>query len=154
MGAIEPKFFANLCRLLGCEQWTAHQLDDDVQDKIRADFRAAFATKDRDAWVAELAGADTCVTPVLSVAELVDDEQFARPPRLRRGGRRPTGADRGGGRRPGSARWARCWPAWWRPTARWWPATRGRSDTDRLLAAAGLAPDRTSPSLRDKGVVA
>ena len=76
VGAIEPKFYANLCRLLGCEQWAAHQLDDDVQDEIRADFQAAFATKDRDAWVAELAGADTCVSPVLSVAELVDDDQF------------------------------------------------------------------------------
>ena len=30
VGAIEPKFFANLCRLLGCEQWVDHQLDDDV----------------------------------------------------------------------------------------------------------------------------
>ena len=69
VGAIEAKFFANLCRLLGCQQWTDHQLDDDVQDEIRADFRAAFATRGRDAWVAELAGADTCVTPVLSVAE-------------------------------------------------------------------------------------
>ena len=94
VGAIEPKFYANLCRLLGCEQWAAHQLDDEVQDKIRADFRAAFATRDRDAWVAELAGADTCVTPVLSVAELVDDDQFRRPPRHRRGG------DRAAGRRP------------------------------------------------------
>jgi crotonobetainyl-CoA:carnitine CoA-transferase CaiB-like acyl-CoA transferase len=35
VGAIEPKFYANLCRLLGCEQWSDHQLDDEVQDKIR-----------------------------------------------------------------------------------------------------------------------
>ena len=129
VGAIEPKFYANLCRLIGCEQWAAHQLDDQVQDKIRADFRAAFATRDRDAWVAELAGADTCVTPVLSVAELVDDDQFDRPSRLRRGGRPsrrrrpgrrrrsdpvpPGGAGHGrhgdprrsgGGRRPGAVR--------------------------------------------------
>ena len=66
VGAIEAKFFANLCRLLGCAQWIDHQLDDDAQDGIRADFRAAFATRDRDDWAAELAGADTCVTPVLS----------------------------------------------------------------------------------------
>ena len=56
VGAIEPKFYANLCRLLGCEQWLDHQLDDGAQDKIRADFKAAFATQDRDDWVAELAG--------------------------------------------------------------------------------------------------
>jgi alpha-methylacyl-CoA racemase len=77
VGAIEPKFFANLCRALGCDRWVDHQLDDDVQDEIRADFRAAFASRDRDAWVAELAGADTCVAPVLAVAEVADDEQFA-----------------------------------------------------------------------------
>ena len=52
VGAIEPQFFANLCRALGCEQWIEHQNDDAVQDDIRADFRAAFATRDRDDWVA------------------------------------------------------------------------------------------------------
>ena len=46
VGAIEPHFFANLCRALGCEQWLAHQTDDAVQDAIRADFRAAFARAD------------------------------------------------------------------------------------------------------------
>ncbi|MCX7621095.1 MAG: CoA transferase, partial [Acidimicrobiales bacterium] len=45
VGAIEPHFYANLCRLLGCEQWIGHQLDDAVQDQIRADFAAAFASK-------------------------------------------------------------------------------------------------------------
>jgi alpha-methylacyl-CoA racemase len=75
VGAIEPPFFANLCRLLDCEKWSGHQLDDDVQDQIRADFRAAFATRARDEWVRELGPADTCVAPVYSVAELVDDDQ-------------------------------------------------------------------------------
>ena len=55
VGAIEPAFYRNLCRLLDCERWNDHQLDDDVQDQIRADFRAAFATRTRDEWVAELA---------------------------------------------------------------------------------------------------
>ena len=39
VGAIEPHFFANLCRALGCEQWLEHQTDDAVQDAVRADFR-------------------------------------------------------------------------------------------------------------------
>lgn len=73
VGAIEPHFYRNLCRLLGCEQWSDHQLDDAVQDQVRADFRAAFETKSRDEWVAELADADTCVGPVYSVPELVED---------------------------------------------------------------------------------
>jgi alpha-methylacyl-CoA racemase len=73
VGAIEPQFFANLCRELGVEAWIPHQLDDERQDEIRADFRRAFAERDRDDWVAALRSADACVTPVLSVAELTED---------------------------------------------------------------------------------
>jgi alpha-methylacyl-CoA racemase len=76
VGAIEPHFFANLCRALGCEQWIDHQTDDAVQDAIRADFRAAFATRDRDDWVAELGPADTCVSAVATVPEVTADEHF------------------------------------------------------------------------------
>jgi alpha-methylacyl-CoA racemase len=75
VGAIEPAFFANLCHALECDKWIEHQLDDAAQDQIRADFRAAFAQRPRDEWVAELGPADTCVAPVYSVPELVDDEQ-------------------------------------------------------------------------------
>lgn len=76
VGAIEPAFYANLCKALGCEQWAAHQTDDARQDEIRAAFRAAFAQRDRDAWVAELAPRDTCVAPVYAIDELVGDAQF------------------------------------------------------------------------------
>jgi alpha-methylacyl-CoA racemase len=76
VAAIEPKFWANLCRALGLDRWIEHQLDDVVQDDIRADLEAAFQQRARDEWVAELAPADTCVAPVLSVPELVADDQF------------------------------------------------------------------------------
>ena len=76
VGAIEAQFFANLCRLLDLEKWTAHQLDEDLQDEMRADFRAAFQTRTRDEWTEILAGANTCVTPVLSVPEVVADPHF------------------------------------------------------------------------------
>jgi alpha-methylacyl-CoA racemase len=77
VAAIEPRFWANLCRALDLERWGAHQYDDAVQDEIRADLRAAFAAKTRDAWAAELGPADTCVAPVREVAELADDAQYA-----------------------------------------------------------------------------
>jgi alpha-methylacyl-CoA racemase len=70
VAAIEPRFWGNLCRLLGHEQWTDRQTDDTAQDAIRADLRATFATKPRDEWTALLAAADTCVSPVLDVAEV------------------------------------------------------------------------------------
>jgi alpha-methylacyl-CoA racemase len=73
VGAIEPGFYGNLCTALGCEQWIPYQTDDARQDEIRAAFRAAFATRDRDDWVAELAPRDTCVAPVYSIDELSQD---------------------------------------------------------------------------------
>ena len=76
VGAIEPRFFANLCRALGCGQWVDRQYDDDAVDAMRADFAAAFATRTRDEWAAELGPADTCVSAVLDIPEVVADKQF------------------------------------------------------------------------------
>jgi len=152
VGAIEHKFFTNLCRLLGCEQWTDHQLDDQVQDKIRADFRAAFATRDRDVWVARLSGADTCVTPVLSVAELVEDEQYAAR-------RTIVEAVADAGELPGSrppARFRQVGTVMAGMVALEEPVVAPdpvRTDTDELLAGAGLSAGDIA-ALRAKGVVA
>lgn len=76
VGAIEPHFYANLCKLIGCEQWLGSQLDDAVQDQIRADFAAAFATRTMDEWVDELGPADTCVSAVATVPDLVEDDHY------------------------------------------------------------------------------
>ena len=77
VGAIEPKFFANLCSALGCAKWIEHQYDDGVQDEIRADLAAAFARRDRDSLGrVSSAGADTCVAPVLEPAEVAGDAQY------------------------------------------------------------------------------
>ena len=77
VGAIEAKFFANLCTALGCPELAASQFDDDAQPAIRAVFAAAFASRTRDEWVAVLAEADTCVAPVLQIAEVAGYPQFA-----------------------------------------------------------------------------
>jgi alpha-methylacyl-CoA racemase len=77
VAAIEPHFFANLCKALSCEQWLPSQLDDGAQEAMRRDFAAAFATRDRDDWVAELAPANTCVAPVNDIREVASDAQFA-----------------------------------------------------------------------------
>ncbi len=149
VGAIEAKFFANLCRLLGCPQWIDHQLDDDAQDAIRAEFREVFATRGRDAWVAELAGSDTCVTPVLTVEELVDDEQFTARGAIVEAVTAPAdGTEATGFRQVGPVL------AGMAPVVR--PVVAGdpsRSDTDRLLRGAGLTEVQIT-ELRDKGVVA
>jgi alpha-methylacyl-CoA racemase len=72
VGAIEPHFYRNLCERLGHPEYKDAQYDDAKQDEIRAAFRAAFKTKTRDEWTEELADADTCVAPVLSIPEVVE----------------------------------------------------------------------------------
>ncbi|MDI2130336.1 CaiB/BaiF CoA transferase family protein [Yinghuangia seranimata] len=144
VAAIEPRFWANLCGLLGLDKWTRHQNDDAVQDDIRRDMAEVFRTKDRDTWVAELAPADTCVSGVLSVPELVEDEQFAA---------------RGAfvtAKHPAHGTFRQIGPV----LAGMVPADEpyvcresDATDTDELLARAGLAADRIS-ALRDQGVVA
>ena len=144
VGAIEPHFFANLCRGLGCERWIDHQLDDEVQDQVRADFRAAFERKPRDQWVDELGPADTCVGPVHSVPELVDDPHLVERGLIIEATDEVNGTFRQlapllAGAQLGDA------PVVGHPA--------GRTDTDQVLADAGLDPRRIA-ELRREGVVA
>jgi alpha-methylacyl-CoA racemase len=144
VGAIEPQFFANLCRELGCEQWTQHQNDDAVQDDIRSCFRAAFATRDRDDWVATLGPANTCVSAVASVPEVVDDRHFAARDTFipaheaEHGEFRQLGRVLAGMRRGGDPVQVRA---------------RTVTDTDELLRAAGL-DDSEITALIEEGAVA
>jgi alpha-methylacyl-CoA racemase len=143
VGAIEPAFFANLCRALGLERCVPHQLDDARQDEIRAAFREAFARRDRDEWVAELAPADTCVAPVQSIEELVHDPQFlarrafVEAKHESRGGFRQVGPVLAGGDREQPPHTVREDEA---------------SDTEALLLRAGLSASQIE-ALRSEGVV-
>ncbi len=76
VGAIEPHFYAELCKRLGLERFVEHQMNEAMQDEIRTAFREAFKSRDRDDWVAELAPNNTCVAPVYSIPELVDDDHL------------------------------------------------------------------------------
>lgn len=73
VGAIEPRFWANLCTLVGLSQYAGLQTDDEAQSEIRTALAAVFATEPRDHWVELLGPADTCVAPVNTVAEAVVD---------------------------------------------------------------------------------
>jgi len=77
VAAIEHRFWVNLCQALELDQWCDKQYDEGSQDAIRADLTRVFASRSRDAWVALLAAADTCVAPVLTVAEAAGDEAIA-----------------------------------------------------------------------------
>ncbi|HET8929289.1 MAG TPA: CaiB/BaiF CoA-transferase family protein [Acidimicrobiales bacterium] len=76
VGAIEPAFFANLCRGLGCDEWIDAQLDDAAQPRIRAALTTAFAARARSEWLEALGPADTCIAPVNDIASVVSDPQL------------------------------------------------------------------------------
>jgi alpha-methylacyl-CoA racemase len=144
VAAIEPHFYANLCRLLGLERWTDHQDDDAVQDDIRADFTRVFASRTRDEWVTLLADADTCVAPVLSVPELVDDAQFDARGAIVEAKHPTHGVFR---------QVAPVLAGQVRPDGAVEVPDHASTDTDELLRAAGLEADEIA-ALRDDGVVA
>ena len=76
VAAIEPAFWANLCRALDLEEYVDAHTDDDMQDEVRAAVAAVLAAADRDEWVRRLGPADCCVAPVNRVSEAVCDEQY------------------------------------------------------------------------------
>ena len=74
LGALEPWFFANLCQLLGCEDFIPHQYDEgEKQKEMFRYFHDTFLTKTRDEWFALLRQKDTCVAPVYDIDELESD---------------------------------------------------------------------------------
>jgi crotonobetainyl-CoA:carnitine CoA-transferase CaiB-like acyl-CoA transferase len=77
IGAVETWFYANLCRLLGREDFIQHQFaEGEKRDEIFRYFRQTFLTKTRDEWVEILRQKDTCVAPVYSIDELASDPQL------------------------------------------------------------------------------
>ena len=116
-----------------------------MQDEIRADLRAAFLTRDRDDWVADLSSADTCVTAVLSIPEVVDDAQFA----ARNAFVEAKHPDHGTFRQVGPT-FAGTTAA---PAGPYEVRDATVTDTDELLRAAGVTIEECA-QLREAGVIA
>jgi crotonobetainyl-CoA:carnitine CoA-transferase CaiB-like acyl-CoA transferase len=73
IGSLEPHFFVNLCKALGCEQFIPHQYDGTKRAEIKDYFTKAFKTKSRDEWFRILSETDICAGPVYSLREALDD---------------------------------------------------------------------------------
>jgi alpha-methylacyl-CoA racemase len=70
IAALEPKFFAELARLIGLdERFVKGQNDRALWPEMRAAIAAIFATRTRDEWCRLLEGSDACFAPVLSFEE-------------------------------------------------------------------------------------
>ncbi|HUQ94575.1 MAG TPA: CaiB/BaiF CoA-transferase family protein [Bryobacteraceae bacterium] len=74
VGALEPKFWAALCRALGCEQFIEDQFAEGARrEEILNAVGAHFVSRGAEEWFTTLRHLDTCVTPVRTVAEAAAD---------------------------------------------------------------------------------
>jgi alpha-methylacyl-CoA racemase len=83
VGALELKFWQALCvalvraDLVSCH-WSHGEIPgSEAALKTRAELDLLFAARNQSDWIAQLGGADCCVTPVLTTAEALDHPLFA-----------------------------------------------------------------------------
>jgi alpha-methylacyl-CoA racemase len=70
LGAIEPKFYAELTRRMGLDpEKLPAQMDRSHWNAQKEDFARLIKTKTRDEWCQAMEGSDACLTPVLSLEE-------------------------------------------------------------------------------------
>ena len=139
VGALEPKFYAELLRLLGLDEEPARQHDRARWPALRERLAAAFATRTQAEWTDLFDGTDACVAPVLSLREAP-----AHPHNVAR----KTFIEIDGIAQPGTA------PRFERTQGE---AEAGRyvtgADADAVLKTWGLEPSKLS-ALRDGGSLA
>lgn len=68
VGALEPKFWLELCQRVGRPEWVKRQFD----PKLRAEVTALVAERTRAEWAEVFAGSEACVEVVLAPDELAD----------------------------------------------------------------------------------
>jgi crotonobetainyl-CoA:carnitine CoA-transferase CaiB-like acyl-CoA transferase len=79
LGALEPQFWANFCRLVGRDDLRPLQHVEGLdRDRVAADLRELFRTRTRAEWVELLQQADVCAGPVLTLDEVVRDPQLVQ----------------------------------------------------------------------------
>lgn len=138
VGALEPKFYAELLDRLGLDAaGLPAQLDRSGWPVLRERLSTAFARRTQAEWVAVFDGSDACVTPVLSMADAPGHPHNAA---------RGTFIEVGGVRQPAPApRFSRT------PAAVPDPPPVPGSDTEAVLASLGYSADEIA-SLRDQQI--
>ena len=76
IAAIEPWFWENLCRAIGCEELIPHQsAGDDKRAEIARTLEAVFLSRTRDEWFEALRDANISVGKVYDLDEALTDPQ-------------------------------------------------------------------------------
>lgn len=85
LGAIEDKFWQRFCEAAGHREWIARAAEALPQESLTASLAAFFGQVTLAECIARFAGADCCLTPVLSVGEALESEHFRGRGLVRRG---------------------------------------------------------------------
>jgi crotonobetainyl-CoA:carnitine CoA-transferase CaiB-like acyl-CoA transferase len=75
LGALESKFWEEACRVLRREDFIELQFDDSQQDDMIKTLAGIFKSKTLDQWLAAFRSIDTCIMPIKSLAEMIEDPQ-------------------------------------------------------------------------------
>ena len=139
VGAVENRFWQNLCDRVGKPAYGPLQYDEARREEIIADMRSLFLKKPLDDWEREFDGLDACVTPVRTVAEALSDPLFAAREMVSEtaGGEITLGVPVKMDATPGSVRSV--------------PPDFG-ADTDRILGELGFSQSEID-KLRTEGVI-
>lgn len=73
IGAVEHRFWRQLCEQLGTPEYTSFQYDDSRRREIIESMRRTFKRKTLDEWTTELANLDVCWGPVQNLQEVLED---------------------------------------------------------------------------------
>jgi crotonobetainyl-CoA:carnitine CoA-transferase CaiB-like acyl-CoA transferase len=145
IGAIEPKFFKEFCRLAGREDLEVYHFGAGKdRDHLEKELTALFKSRTRAEWLELLERADVCVGPVNTVEQALRDpqllarEMLVEVPTGKGGSLRATGLPFKLSRTPGIAR-----PA---------PAPAHGGDTAAVLAEIGV-DDQQLNDLLQSGTV-
>ncbi len=71
LGALEPKFWAIFCDIVGKDEWVARGFDPGLRDEVGA----LFAERSLDEWRLILENSGCCLSPVLNYDEVLADPQ-------------------------------------------------------------------------------
>lgn len=80
VGALEPKFFARLCELVGREDLVERQYEPN-QEALGRELASIFVTRTLADWLATFGEEDVCVGPAWTRAEAAAEFGSAEPPR-------------------------------------------------------------------------
>ncbi|MDJ0622252.1 MAG: CaiB/BaiF CoA-transferase family protein [Desulfocapsaceae bacterium] len=76
LGAVENRFWANLCEILEIEEYSRLQYDDDRREEIITELRRIFRRKPLAHWEEQLGEADVCFSKVQNMEEVCADPIF------------------------------------------------------------------------------